>query len=201
MVLVKDLTELTVKDLWREVKDEDGWWGDFKEEVLRVVKRLLEGAMEEEMMEQLRAGRYRRTELRRGHRHGHRHRSLLTELGLVEHLRVPRDREGLYQPTALQRYQRRQERVNGLMRDCLLAGVSTRQVGAVLALPEEGLAPILGEAPSPQTVSRIARSPSLTGEVRRFHRRPLKDIYCYLILDGPSFGRMVSPSRLRGRRG
>lgn len=132
MALVKDLTKLTVKDLWREVKDEEDWWGDFKEDVLRVVKRLLESAMEVEMVERLRAGRYRRTELRRGYRNGYRYRSLLTEMGLVEHLRVPRDREGEYQPTVLERYQRRQERVNGLLRDCFLAGVSTRQVGAVL---------------------------------------------------------------------
>lgn len=62
-------------------------------------------------MEQLRAGRYRHKELRRGYRNGYRRRSLLTELGLVEHLRVPRDREGLYQPAVLERYQRRQEPV------------------------------------------------------------------------------------------
>ena len=65
------------------------------------MKRLLEGAME---AEQLWAGRYRRTELRRGYR------SLLTELGLVEHLEVPRDRAGQYRSTVLPRYQRRQGR-------------------------------------------------------------------------------------------
>ena len=31
MVLVKDLTELKVEDLWREVKGDEGeWWGDLK---------------------------------------------------------------------------------------------------------------------------------------------------------------------------
>lgn len=77
MVQVKDLTQLTLRDLWREVKEEDEWWGDLKAETLRVVKRLLEASMEEELLEQLRAGRYRRTELRRGYRNGYRHRSLL----------------------------------------------------------------------------------------------------------------------------
>ena len=70
MVQVKDLTELTIEDLWQET--------------LRMVKRLLESAMEEELLECLRVGRYRRTELRRGYRNGYRHRNLLTELGLVE---------------------------------------------------------------------------------------------------------------------
>lgn len=175
MAQAKDLTELTVADLWREVKGEEDWWGDLKAEVLRVVKRLLESFMEEELLEQLRAGRYRRTKLRRGYRNGYRQRSILTELGLVEHLRVPRDRLGQYQPTVLERYQRRQGRVNELVREAFLAGVSTRRLGEVLA-------PTLGEGLSPQTVSRICYS--LKAEVERYHRQPLQDHYIYLFLDG-----------------
>ena len=176
MVQVKDLTELKIEDLWREVKwDEEDWWGDVKEETLRIVKRLLESAMKEELLEHLCAGCYRRTHLRRGYRNGYRYRNLLTELGLVESLRVPRDRDGGYQTTVVKRYQHYQEKVNGLIRECFLAGVSTRRVGEVLA-------PVLGEAPSPQTVSRVAQS--LDAEVRRFHNRPLADHYLYLIIDG-----------------
>ena len=176
MVQVKDLTELKLEDLWREVKwDEEDWWGDVKEETLRLVKRLLEGVMEGELLEQLRAGRYRRTEVRRGYRNGYRPRKLLIQLGLIEHLRVPRDRQGQYQPTVIGRYQHYQGRVNQLIREMFLAGVSTRRVGEVLL-------PVLGEAPSPQTVSRVARS--LDAEVQRFHNRPLSDHYLYLLLDG-----------------
>ena len=47
---------------------------------------------------------------------GYRERSLLTELGMLEHLRVPRDREGRYQTEVLPRYQRRQEGVNRMVR-------------------------------------------------------------------------------------
>ena len=126
---VKDLTELKLSDLWREVKSDEDWWGDLKGETLRVVKRLLESYMEEELLEQLRAGRRRRTKLRRGYRNGYRQRSLLTELGLVQHLRIPRDREGYYRPCVIKRYQRRQETVNQLIRESFLAGVSTRRAG------------------------------------------------------------------------
>jgi len=190
MVQVKDLTEISLRDLWREVKeDREEWWRDLKEESLRVVKRLLESAMEEELLEQLRAGRYRRTELRRGYRNGYRQRSLLTQLGLVEHLRVPRDREGDYQPTIMARYQRRQGQVTRLVREAFLAGVSTRRVGEVLA-------PVLGEPLSPQTVSRIARS--LDAEVRRYHSRLLKDCYQYLLLDGITL-KVKSPSGVKKR--
>ena len=31
MVQVKDLTEVTVRELWREFKDEEDWWDDLKE--------------------------------------------------------------------------------------------------------------------------------------------------------------------------
>ena len=176
MTQVKDLTELTIKDLWREVKDdEEGLWGDIKQESIRVVKGLLECAMESELLESLRAGHYRRTELRRGYRNGYRHRDLLTEMGLVEHLRVPRDREGEYKPTVLVKYQRRQTKVNDMIREMFLAGVSTRRV-------EEVLLPILGERISPETVSRVARS--LDIEVKRYQNRSLSDEYRYLLLDG-----------------
>jgi putative transposase len=175
MVEVKDLTEVTLEELWNEVKDEDGWWGDIKENTLGVVQRLLEESMEVEMLEQLRAAHYRRTELRRGYRNGYRHRSLLTEMGMLEHLRVPRDRDSRYQPTVLPHYQRRQEKVNQMVREMFLSGVSTRKVQDVVE-------PLLGAQISAQTVSRITRS--LDAEVRRYQTRRLNDKYLYLLLDG-----------------
>ncbi len=38
MVQIRDLTELTAKDLWQEVKGEEkDWWGELKEETARLV--------------------------------------------------------------------------------------------------------------------------------------------------------------------
>jgi len=175
MMQVKDLTELTLRDLWQEVKGEDDWWGDLKGQTKRLVKRLLESSMDEEILEKLRVDRYRRSHLRRGHRNGYRHRSLLTEFGLLEEIRVPRDREGSYQPGVLPRYQRRQRQVDRMVREMFLSGVSTRRV-------QEVVAPLLGKGISAQTVSRITRS--LDAEVDRYHRRRLDDGYLYLMLDG-----------------
>lgn len=175
MVQIRDLTETTVSELWKEVKTEDEWWGDIKAQTRIGLKRLLEGAMEGELIEQLRAGRYRRTESRRGYRNGYRYRGLLTELGMVEHLRVPRDRDGAYQTEVIPRYQRRQEQVNDMVREMFLAGVSTRKV-------EEVVRPLLGASISAQTVSRITRS--LDEQVRRYQSQPLPDNYLYLLLDG-----------------
>ena len=46
MAQVKDLTELTLREQWQEFKEEEDWRGDLKGEILGVVQRLLEGAME-----------------------------------------------------------------------------------------------------------------------------------------------------------
>ena len=73
---------------------EEDWWGDVKRETVRLVKRLLESAMEEELLGQLRAGWYWRSRLRLGYRNGYRHRDLLAELGqwnISECLGIRRD--------------------------------------------------------------------------------------------------------------
>ena len=174
MVLVRDLTELTLRDLWKEVKVDGDWWGDVKEEVKVLVTRLLRETMEEEIIEQVRVAKYERGALRRGYRNGYRYRSLLTDFGLLDVV-IPRDREGLYHPSVIDRYQRRQSRVNTLVREMFLSGVSTRRV-------QEVLSPILEAPLSAQSVSRIVRS--LDAEVRRFHDKRLEDNCQYLFLDG-----------------
>ena len=78
MVTIKALDEIRPEDLWKEVKPaRDEFWQDFQEKQRRLVKTLLEGALEEEMSVLLEAGRYRRTETRRGRRNGFYQRDLL----------------------------------------------------------------------------------------------------------------------------
>ena len=174
MVMVKDLTQLKLKDLWREVKDEEKWWDEINGEVLSLLKLVLESSLDEEVLEEIRVNRYRRSDQRRGYRNGHYERSLCTRYGIIKTLRVPRTREG-FTSTVLPRYHRRPSDVDNLVRECFLGGLSTRRVGEVLA-------PLCGEQISPQTVSRIAGT--LNAEVQRYHRRFLEDNYQYLLLDG-----------------
>jgi len=145
------------------------------EHVRSEVKRLLEEALEAERTDWLGVGRYVRDEAgRQDYRNGYYRRDLGTRLGLLRRLRVPRTRRSC-RSQLLPRYQRRQESVNGLVREAFLRGVSTRQVGEVLE-------PVLGESYSPQTVSRIARG--LDQAVAAFHQRRLRDEYVYIFLDG-----------------
>lgn len=158
---------------WRERKA--FFEEELGERVRGEVKRLLEEALEAERTDWLGVGRYVRDEaVRSDYRNGYYRRDLGTQLGLLRGLRVPRTRSGC-RSQLLDRYQRRQESVNELVREAFLRGISTRQVGEVLQ-------PMLGEAYSAQTVSRIAGG--LDRAVEAFHRRRLRDDYVYLFLDG-----------------
>jgi putative transposase len=173
---VRPLDELTPADLWREVPEsEDEFWQDTREKQMRLLKELLEGALEEELAVLLGAARYRRVEERHGYRNGFYKRDLATQVGIVTAIRVPRARDSVGQRSVFSRFQRRQAQVNRVIRDTFLAGVSTRRVG-------ETLEALLGERVSAQTVSRVARS--LDREVARFHRTSIEDDIRYLLLDG-----------------
>ncbi|MDI6616864.1 MAG: IS256 family transposase [Syntrophaceae bacterium] len=106
-------------------------------------------------------------------RNGHFSRHLLTELGDIE-LSVPRTR--LWSAVEVVRaYARRAGRVDQTILACFVLGLSTRKVA-------HALMPILGEAVSATTVSRVARI--LDQAVEAFHRRPLTKSYRFLVFDG-----------------
>ncbi len=111
---------------------------------------MLERTMETEISVQLGSSRYVRSAKRSDWRNGYRQRDLVTELGLLTGLQVPRSRKGSYQPRVFERYQRRTRTVNALMREMFVAGVATRRVGEVLET-------LLGDRPSASTVSQIAK--------------------------------------------
>lgn len=71
-----------------------------------------------------------------------------------------------------------------LIREAFLRGVSTRQVGRVVAM-------VTGEPVSAQTVSTLSRH--LDRLVRAFQQAPLRDEWAYLFLDGVSL-RVRRPS-------
>ncbi len=174
MAQVKDLTELKIPDLWKEVKSEEECWGEINKRVLGMVKLILESSLETELIEFLQAARYSRTKTRQGYRNGYYERSLFSQYGVIKSVRVPRARTN-YPSKILSNYQRRQSEVNRMIRDMFLSGVSTRRVGDVLT-------GVWGHSISAQTVSNICRS--LDQEVRAYQSRRLLDQYKYLLFDG-----------------
>lgn len=70
--MVKDLTELTLKDLWQDFKEDgEDSWEEVNERALNMVKLILESSLEEELVAGLQASKYSRSELRKGYRNGH----------------------------------------------------------------------------------------------------------------------------------
>lgn len=98
----------------------------------------------------------------------------MTPLGVIR-LRIPRTRQRSFLPRWIGRLQRRAPEVAELIRQAFLRGISTRQVGRVVAV-------LTGEAVSAQTVSQLTRV--LDQAVQAYHQRALGDEWAYLVLDG-----------------
>ena len=149
-----------------------------KEEISRRiregVKAVIEEVLEEEMTEHLAAGYRERTPTRRGEQNGHYTRNLITPVGKVEQLRVPRDREGTFLTEVFERYKRMTGEVEEAVLEMYLQGVSTRKIAAVT----EGLSRI---RISKDAVSRIAQR--LEEELSAWRERLLELAYPYLYLD------------------
>src|SRR2546430_10524821 len=155
----------------------EGFWGDLYGQTRQAWQRFFELQSERQRDRFSGAGRYaRRRGQRRVYRNGYYERDFVTRFGTIR-LRIARTREKSFLPVGLRRFQRRAEEVSWLIREAFLRGISTRQVGRVVAT-------ITGETVSAQTVSKLTQD--LDEAVRQFHQARLSDDYVYLFLDGGS---------------
>lgn len=169
-----EFTDKELGERWSNVKED--FWGDLKAQTLRALKKLLETNMEVEICDLIGGERWKHVRPRPTFRNGFYHRNLLTSIGPISLLKVPRLRSGQVRFKILPRYIQRSPDVDRGVLEMFLAGVSTRRV-------EEVLVPLMGKPTlSATTVSRISKV--LDQEVQRWHQRSLTDDYLYLILDG-----------------
>jgi len=164
----------------KEVKE--SFWGDLYGKTKLLWKGFWEEQSRRERDRYLGAKDYERVG-EREHRNGFYERSFVTIFGTLK-VRVARSRSQSFLPGGLKRFQRRAPEVMMLIREAFLRGISTRQVGPVVATVTE-------EKVSAQTVSRLAKS--LDKLVRAFHEAKLQDEWAYLFLDGVSL-RVRRPS-------
>ena len=158
-------------EMLKAMQAEDVEWGeDYRAGAREALVELLEGRMDQTIDQPLE----RMAELGQAdRRNGCYRRHLLTELGDLE-LAVPRTRT-CSALKVVRAYARRAKDVDRMILACFVLGLSTRKVATALL-------PILGRPVSPATVSQVAKQ--LDAAVAAFHRRPLKDIYRVLVLDG-----------------
>jgi putative transposase len=162
----------------------ESFWGDLYGETKLAWQRFFELQSERQRDRFSGWGRYERRRGKRGdYRNGYYERDFVTRFGTIR-LRIARTRGQSFLPGGLERFQRRAEEVSVLIREAFLRGISTRQVGRVVAT-------LTGEVVSAQTVSKLTRE--LDQAVRAFHQAKLGDDYAYLFLDGVSL-RVRRPS-------
>jgi len=152
------------------------FWGDLYQRTRGAWQRFLEAISRREQERYLGLAAYERAAARPDYRNGFYWRDFVTRFGTLR-LRIARTRTRAFLPPGLERFQRRAPEVALLIREAFLRGLSTRQVGRVVAL-------LTDEPVSAATVSALTRT--LDGLVRRFHEAPLGDGWRYLILDGVS---------------
>ena len=143
---------------------------DYRSSARASLSRILEDRMRDRIDRHL-EGMALRDESDR--RNGYFSRHLLTELGDVS-LNVPRTRT-MSGVELIRAYSRRAVQVDRMILSCFVLGLSTRKVS-------HALLPVLGEAVSATTVSRVSRI--LDVSVASFHRRPIRRRYRFLFLDG-----------------
>lgn len=147
---------------------------DFDSRIRQGVRAVIEQILQEEMDEHLQARYRERTATRRGERNGSYTRDLVTPVGKIKQLQVPRDRAGEFLTEVFERYQRMTGNVEEAVLEMYLQGVSTRRVAEITNS-------LSGVRIGKDAVSRIASR--LEEELRAWRERQLEAAYPYLYLD------------------
>jgi len=138
-----------------------------------LTEHALQRIIDQQFDEQIGAKPYERAEERKGWRNGSRSRSIRTRVGTIE-LMVPRDREGRFQPSLFERYNRSEKTLVQVMQEMVIKGVSTRKVTEVVET-------LCGTEVSASLVSDL--SAQLDDELDAWRNRQLETNYPIIILD------------------
>ena len=153
----------------------ESFWGDLEGRTKLAWKHLFESESERLRDRYAVWDSYERGPRRSSqYRNGYYDRDFVTRFGTIR-LKIARARGKGFLPPGLDKFQRRAPELAMLIREAFLRGISTRQVGRVVAT-------LTGETVSAQTVSNLTRD--LDEAVKQFHQAPLKDEWAYLFLDG-----------------
>jgi putative transposase len=137
-----------------------------------VLERLFNELMQIEREEVVGAGRYERSEDRKGYCNGFKNKTLATRSGKLE-LQVPQTRGIAFYPQCLQKGERSERALRIAIAEMYFSGVSTRRVKQITQ-------ELCGLEISSTQVSRAATL--LDDELEKFRKRPLGEI-AFLFLD------------------
>ena len=106
------------------------------------MKQLMERSLRREFDDYMEMKWYRRGDRRKNYCNGFRSRNLLTTLGLIKEIRVPRSRKRGFEPKVFDRYKRAQDVVDAGILKMYLMGVSTLRDGFKVRINERYAVPI-----------------------------------------------------------
>ena len=150
-------------------------------EIMQAMKEMfrdvIEQVMEVEMDDELGRERCQRSEepeeQARNYRNGYSKKTVKTQLGEVE-IKVPRDRQGNYEPKIIGKYDRNAEGMEEKILALYACGMSQRDIS-------EQIKELYGVEISPELVSKI--SEKIMPEVAAWQNRPLEKVYPFVFMD------------------
>jgi putative transposase len=172
-----DFSRESIAERLKEWKQEEGRiWGDLTRDMRHELKLRLNQIMEIERDLLVACEWYGRSESRQNERAGYRPRSIVTALGKISGLKVPKLRKGRFRTSLWGRYKRRVTAVEAAIMESFLCGVATRRM-------KRALRSILGTSGlSHQSVSRIITG--LNRSLKEWLTKPIEDDIEILYLDG-----------------
>ena len=154
--------------------NEDAVKTELKDLVRKSVEETLNELLDSEAEELTGAGKYERSESRKGYRSGHYTRNLTTTSGNVK-LSVPKLKGVPFETAIIERYRRRESSVEEALIEMYLAGVSVRRV--------EDISEVLwGSRVSASTISDLNQKTYV--HIEEWRQRPLHGKYPYIYIDG-----------------
>jgi len=139
------------------------------------MKEMIEETLFGEAQTYVGGSRYERTPTRSDYLNGYYTRNLVTSLGYISQIRIPRTRHGRPNFSLIQHYQRRHKEFDQIVLSSFLKGHSTRKA-------RDFFQGMYGRSViSAQTVTNIIKT--LDSLVQGFHQRRIEDKYQVLILD------------------
>ena len=150
-------------------------------EIMQAMKEMfrdvLEQVMEVEMDDELGRERCQRSEdadgQARNYRNGYSKKKVKTQLGEVD-IKVPRDRQGKYEPKIIGKYDRNAEGMEEKILALYACGMSQRDIS-------EQIKELYNVEISPELVSKI--SEKIMPEVTAWQNRPLEKVYPFVFMD------------------
>ena len=147
----------------------------FQEYILSLLKQTMETLMKEELTNVLNYEKYSSEGRGTGNsRNGYYSRNYETKYGIIEDIKIPRDRNNEFEQQLIPAYARRDDWLETMIIRMYASGVSTREIAGIIEK-------LYGNSYSAATVSNI--TDVALEEIEQWHNRTLKKRYSVIYID------------------